>query len=376
MKHIKLISAIMLFIAVFTGLVSAEGEKDSLYKEQYETAGADSLSEALPDDTRRYFEENGIDPADYNWVSVITADNVFSHIWGFLKSGAKAPLKAGAEVTALILIAAALSAAQLKGGSINAALYVAAAAAAGVIAVPVLSSVSAAANALKGISTFMLSFIPVFAVITAASGAAATSASMSALLLTAAQGVSYISSFVIMPLMGGYMAVSISGSVSPLLKKSGIAAMIKRLALWITAFVSAVFVGILSIQTAVNASADTLTAKAAKFIIGSSVPVAGGVLSEALGTVTASMGLLKSSVGIYGAVACAGVILPLIAELLVWRAVLFVTAAVSELFSLNVIAEILRAADSVISTLIGIMLIAGAMFIISLAIVVTAGKTQ
>lgn len=376
MKHIKLISAIMLFIAVFTGLVSAEGEKDSLYKEQYETAGADSLSEALPDDTRRYFEENGIDPADYNWVSVITADNVFSHIWGFLKSGAKAPLKAGAEVTALILIAAALSAAQLKGGSINAALYVAAAAAAGVIAVPVLSSVSAAANALKGISTFMLSFIPVFAVITAASGAAATSVSMSALLLTAAQGVSYISSFVIMPLMGGYMAVSISGSVSPLLKKSGIAVMIKRLALWITAFVSAVFVGILSIQTAVNASADTLSAKAAKFIIGSSVPVAGGVLSEALGTVTASMGLLKSSVGIYGAVACAGVILPLIAELLVWRAVLFVTAAVSELFSLNVIAEILRAADSVISTLIGIMLIAGAMFIISLAIVVTAGKTQ
>ena len=366
----------MLFIAVFTGLVSAEGDKDSLDKEQYETAGADSLSEALPDDTRRYFEENGIDPADYSWVSVITADNVFSHIWGFLKSGAKAPLKAGAEVTALILIAAALSAAQLKGGSINAALYVAAAAAAGVIAVPVLSSVSAAANALKGISTFMLSFIPVFAVITAASGAAATSASMSALLLTAAQGVSYISSFVIMPLMGGYMAVSISGSVSPLLKKSGIAVMIKRLALWITAFVSAVFVGILSIQTAVNASADTLSAKAAKFIIGSSVPVAGGVLSEALGTVTASMGLLKSSVGIYGAVACAGVILPLIAELLVWRAVLFVTAAVSELFSLNVIAEILRAADSVISTLIGIMLIAGAMFIISLAIVVTAGKTQ
>lgn len=376
MKHIKLISAIMLFIAVFTGLVSAEGEKDSLYKEQYETAGADSLSEALPDDTRRYFEENGIDPADYSWVSVITADNVFSHIWGFLKSGAKAPLKAGAEVTALILIAAALSAAQLKGGSINAALYVAAAAAAGVIAVPVLSSVSAAANALKGISTFMLSFIPLFAVVTAASGAAATSASMSALLLTAAQGVSYISSFVIMPLMGGYMAVSISGSVSPLLKKSGIAVMIKRLAFWITAFVSAVFVGILSIQTAVNASADTLSAKAAKFIIGSSVPVAGGVLSEALGTVTASMGLLKSSVGIYGAVACAGVILPLIAELLVWRAVLFVTAAVSELFSLNVIAEILRAADSVISTLIGIMLIAGAMFIISLAIVVTAGKTQ
>lgn len=95
MKHIKLISAIMLFIAVFTGLVSAEGEKDSLYKEQYETAGADSLSEALPDDTRRYFEENGIDPADYNWVSVITADNVFSPYMGIFKKRSQGTLKGG-----------------------------------------------------------------------------------------------------------------------------------------------------------------------------------------------------------------------------------------------------------------------------------------
>lgn len=376
MKYFKLLWAILIFIVLLTVSVSAKEDTGNFYAEQYKTSGAEDLNNNLPEETRRYFEENGIDPSDYNWVSGITAGNVFSHIWGFLISGAKAPLKAGAEVIAVILIAAALSAAEFKGGSVNAALYVAAAASAGVIAVPVLSSVSAAANALKGISTFMLSFIPVFAVITAASGAAATSASMSALLLTAAQGVSYVSSFVITPLMGGYMAVSISGSISPLLKKSGIAAMIKKLVFWITAFISTIFVGILGIQTAVNASADTLTAKAAKFIIGSSVPIAGGVLSEALGTVTASMGLLKSSVGIYGAVACAAVLLPLIAELLVWRAVLFVTAAVSELFSLNVISEILRAADSVMSVLIGIMLIAGAMFIISLAIVVTAGKTQ
>ena len=222
----------------------------------------------------------------------------------------------------------------------------------------------------------MLSFIPVFAVITAASGAPVTSASMSALLLTAAQGVSYISSFAVAPLMGGYLAVSISGAVSPLLKKTEIASIIKRLSCFIMALVSTVFVGILGIQTAVNSSADSLTAKTAKFIIGSSVPVAGGVLSEALGTVTASMGLLKSSVGIYGAVACAAVILPLAAELLIWRGVLILASAAAELFSLSVISGILRAVDSVMSVLIGILLITGAMFVISLAIVVTAGKAQ
>ena len=82
-------------------------------------------------------------------------------------------------------------------------------------------------------------------------------------------------------------------------------------------------------KPAVNSSADTLTAKTARFIIGSSVPVAGGVLSEALGTVTASVTLLKSSVGIYGAAACAAILLPLITELLMWRAGAVVNAGVA-----------------------------------------------
>lgn len=377
MKLIKFLAVLSLLLCIFTVTAAAErGDTESFYAEQYEKSGAGGIGDSLPEETRNYLSENGIDPSDYGWVNKLSVGGVFGHIWGFIKSGAAQPLKAGAEITAIILITAALASAELKGRAVTAAMYVAAASAAGIIAKPVLLSVAAAVDALKGTGIFMLSFIPVFAVITAASGAPVTSASMSALLLTAAQGVSYISSFAVAPLMGGYLAVSISGAVSPLLKKTEIASIIKRLSCFIMALVSTVFVGILGIQTAVNSSADSLTAKTAKFIIGSSVPVAGGVLSEALGTVTASMGLLKSSVGIYGAVACAAVILPLTAELLIWRGVLILTSAAAELFSLSVISGILRAVDSVMSVLIGILLITGAMFVISLAIVVTAGKAQ
>ena len=253
----------------------------------------------------------------------------------------------------------------------TAAVFAAAAAAAAVMAVPVSSVINASVNALKGTGVFMLSFIPVFAVIVTASGAAVTAASMSALLLAAAEAVTYISGFAVLPLMGGYLAISLSAAVSPAIKKSGIAETVKKLAFWIMAFVSVVFVGILGIQTSVNASADTLASKTARFIIGSSVPVAGGVLSEAINTVTASMGLLKSSIGIYGALACAVTLLPLVIELLIWRAVLLISSAVSELFSLGGIAGLLRAVDSMMAVLIGILLLVGAMFIISLAAVVT-----
>lgn len=372
-KKLRILILFCLLSALLTLGVRAEesGSPDEFYSEQYKNSGAEEIENNLPEQTREYFNENGIDPSDYNWVNSISAESVFKHIFTFIASGAKAPLKAGAGIIAIILISAALGCVEIKSSAMTAAVYAAAAASAAVIAVPVSSVINASVNALRGTGIFMLSFIPIFAVIVAASGAAVTAASMSALLLAAAETVTYISSFAVLPLMGGYLAISLSGAVSPAIKKSGIAETVKKLAFWIMAFISAVFIGILGIQTAVNASADTLASKTAKFIIGSSVPVAGGVLSEAINTVTASMGLLKSSVGIYGALACAVTLLPLVIELLIWRAVLLVTSAASELFSLGGIAGLLRAVDSMMSVLIGIILLVGAMFVISLAAVVT-----
>ena len=369
--RILLLCSLLSLVLPLYAAAEGGGSPDEFYSEQYKNSGAEEIENNLPEQTREYFKNNGIDPSDYNWVNSISAESVFKHIFTFIASGAKAPLKAGAGIIAIILISAALGCVEIKSSAMTAAVYAAAAASAAVIAVPVSSVINASVNALRGTGIFMLSFIPIFAVIVAASGAAVTAASMSALLLAAAETVTYISSFAVLPLMGGYLAVSVSGAVSPAIKKSGIAETVKKLAFWIMAFISAVFIGILGIQTAVNASADTLASKTAKFIIGSSVPVAGGVLSEAINTVTASMGLLKSSVGIYGALACAVTLLPLVIELLIWRAVLLVTSAASELFSLGGIAGLLRAVDSMMSVLIGIILLVGAMFVISLAAVVT-----
>ncbi len=377
MKKVRMLILFLIFAALFTISVSAaESESpEEFYAEQYKNSGAEDLENSLPDSAKDYFSEHGIDPSDYNWVNSLSAESVFKHILTFITSGAKAPLNTGAVIIAIILISAALTSAEIKSSAMTAAIYASAAASAAVIVVPVSSVINTSVNALRGIGVFMLSFIPVFAVIVAASGATVTAASMSALLLAATETVSYISSFIVLPLMGGYLTLSLSSAVSPLIKKSGITETVKKLAFWIMAFISAVFVGILGIQTAVNSSADTLVSKTAKFIIGSSIPVAGGILSEAMNTVTASMGLLKSSIGIYGALACAVTLLPLVIELLIWRAVLLISSSVSEIFSLGGIAGLLRAIDSMLSVLIGIILLVGAMFVISLAAVVTGVRT-
>lgn len=357
-------------------VTAEENSETDFYTDEYYISGADGLKDELPDSAHEFFEENGIDASDYNWVNGITPEGVLSHIFKFITKGLKTPFKIGAGIIGIILICAALKSGDAKSETQQTAIYAAAVASAAIITVPVFGTVSASVNALKGISVFMLSFIPIFAVIAAASGAAVTAASAGGLLIAAAEAVSYISSFAVMPLMGGYLALSISASVSPLVKNSGITETVKKLSFWILSFICSVFVGIIGIQTAVNSSADTLTSKTAKFIIGSAVPVAGGAISEALGTVTASLSLLKASVGIYGVAACAFTLLPLIIELLLWRAVLKLTSAAAELFSLSEISSLLKAIDSMLSILIAVLLLIGAVFIISLAAVVSAGKHQ
>lgn len=350
----------------------AEVSGEELYREQYEIIGADEIKESLPEETKKYMEENGIDPSESDWVNSFDTQSVFKHILAFIKSGAKSPLAAGGGILAIILISAAVVSFDVKGSATASSLYATALACGAVISVPVFSVITAGVDAMKSAAVFMTSFVPIFAVIVATGGGAVTSVSMSSLLLGAVQAVNYICSFAVMPLMGGYMSISLASSVSPLIGKTGIAEGLKKLGFWIMSLISTVFVGILSIQTAINASADNLAMRTAKFIVGSAVPVAGTALAEALTTVTASMGLLKASVGVYGVVALIFIFLPLIAELLIWRIVLMINTCVAELFSLPKISGLLKSVDAVMSVLIGLLLLTAAMFIISLSVVVTA----
>ena len=366
---------VIFFMLILSFTASAEEiSGEFFYKEQYEISGAGSLQEYLPEEVEKSLDKGGIEPSDINWVNNITAQNVFSHIWGFLKSGGKTVFSSAAALLSIILISGACENMELKTDTASLSNYATTLSVAAVITAPVLATVKASVNAMQGCAVFMMAFIPVFAAIVAACGSAITSVSMSALLLGAAQAVNYIANFVVIPLLGGYTAISIASSVSPVVSSSGVAEGIKKLSFWIMSLVTTVFIGILSIQTAVNASADTLSLKTAKFIIGSAVPVAGTALSEALTTVTASMGMLRSSVGIYGVVACSAIFLPLLAELLIWRVVLVLSASISDLFSLGKISALLRSVDTVMSVLMGIILLTCTLFIISLTVVVTAGK--
>lgn len=373
-KTFLLAAILLLFFSPQVKAQDIDSDKTDLYKEQYEQSSAESIKDYLPQETTEYFNANGIDPSDYNWVNNVSAEGVFLHIYEIFKSGAKKPLAIGAGLMAVILINGALSSQNEKGAALKTADYATVLSGGALLINPVFAVISNTVAVLKSITMFMGAFVPIFAAIVASSGKVATSLSMSTLLLAATNVISYIASFVVVPLLCGYLSLSIASSVSPLVSKTGIAEGVKQIGLWIMSLLSTVFIGILSIQNTVNASADTLTLKTAKFVVGSAVPVAGTALSEALTTVTASMGLLRSSVGIYAVFCCGAIILPFLIELLLWKLMLTVTGAIAELFSQGAIASLIKSINSVITVTIGIILLTAVLFIISLAVVTTAAQ--
>lgn len=347
---------------------------ESVYSTQYDNVEAESVKDGIDKETLDFLNENNIDPKDPDWVNNVTVKSVFSHIETFIKNGSKITVKSGVLIASIIFLSAALTAFGTT-PRLETSVYAAALAIGAIVSGSILQSVSAAINVIKGCGTFMTAFVPIFASVLALSGKTVTAPAMSTLLLFAAEAVSFISSFIVLPLVGGYLALSISSGVSPLINSSGIADGLKKISIWILSLFSTVFVGILGIQTAVNSAADSVTLKTAKFILGTSVPIAGNALGEAASTISASVGLLRSSIGIYGVVALVFMLLPIIIELVLWRVMLMLNITLSEMFSLPKITGILKSVDAMLALLIGIIMMLGGMFIISLTVVITAGKT-
>lgn len=359
----------IIFILIFIILFSFGAVAEDFYSEQYQNSGAEDLYDLMPETAKGVIDNLEIEIQNPDWVNKITAYGIFSEILGFVKTGAATPLKCGGALLSVILLITAANTFEGFKPFSDVASYIFTLSAGTGVLIPMFSLIESSAEAVKGISVLMDGFVPIYAGILSLGGQVATATGMSFLLLGAAGIVGSLSAFVIVPLMSCYLGVAAAGSVMPMGTTNRLGDGIKNIAMWTLSLILTLFLGLLSIQTTINKAADNLTLKTAKFMIGSFIPVAGGALSESLGTLISSVSLLKSTVGMFAVVGIAATILPVVIELLIWRVVLFALSVLSELLGVNFKTDIISAADSVLAVLIGVMLFIGAIFIISLGII-------
>ena len=320
----------------------------------------------LSDEASRALSELGVTSADADALSALSFENVMAALSKMAGSGMTAPLKGLITMTAVLLLCSMLTAYQNSltesGETVQ---TVAVLCLSGAVAVPAVGFIGTAGDVIAQCANLFLAYIPIMAVMLAASGKAVSSASYQALTVAAGQGVMRVSSDMILPLLHIFLGIAVSSGIAPQVGLGGFLSLITKLTKWLLGFVMAIFTAVLSLRQAASGALDSLGSKAARFALSSFVPVVGSALSEAYKTVQGSLHVLRSGLGIFVILALAFTFLPVLLQGLGWSLCLFVGKALAEALGVSHCAKLLEALGTVFSTLTAVLLCVPAVLLIA-----------
>ncbi|MBR6546022.1 MAG: hypothetical protein IKT72_03725 [Clostridia bacterium] len=160
------------------------------------------------------------------------------------------------------------------------------------------------------------------------------------------------------------------GSLGGELRLDGISKSLRGLYLSVLGLLSFLLTTSLAMQRTLVGSADSAALRSAKYAVGTMIPIVGGTISSMLGTLGASMSLLKSTVGVGVLAAILLLAIPPLVYLLLARFSFSISGAVAHLFGLSRLEALLSEFRGVYDMMLAVGAISSCMFFVSLALVV------
>lgn len=318
--------------------------------------GRDALERAVPPEAADVLEDNGITP-DNGGAAALSFGDVLSYIGGLITENISAPLRLFAALCAVVLLCGISGSVSENGTDRLSSLFttVGVLAGAGMTVAAVSDILGRTLELLSAASVFITAFIPIFAGVLAVMGRTASASAANAVTLAATQLFSQLAVNFLAPLCGAIMGLSITGAIHPQLNVSRLGELIRKTVVWTLSLLMTIFMSILSLQTFVTASADSVLIRTAKFAVSSGVPIVGGTISDAVATVHGSLELIKSSVGTYGIVAAAVMILPTLINVGAYRLAVMAAETVSDVFGVKELTALLKSCGAVMSIILAVI---------------------
>lgn len=327
------------------------------------------LSSAIDGDTLEAMRESGISGSDMSGLSI---GSLIKAALNALSESLTQPIRTLARVAAVLILSALAQSFAAAGEMSSAFGSLSVLGCVTMIYGVVYEAFSGVCAYLTKLGEFMLSYIPIYASVTAASGGFRTGGSYYAGALGVCELISFAAEYAVMPFLSIFLALSFTAAINPDMRFSSAAESVKNgVRLTLTALMT-VFSGMISVQSFSSAAADTAAARAVKFGASSFVPIIGGSVSEAYSTVYSGIGVIRSGVGGIGIAAVAFMLLKPMATLIGVRIMLGIAKVMSDLLGIKSASELLSSTGYAISAAISTVLCFAMMFIISTAVVMTA----
>ena len=359
-----------------TSIPGVDPETQAQVSEQLEALGRSELMGWVPGEAREYLEEIALYDLSFANLMQLTPGRFFPALWRIFLDGLTGPLRALGAMMGIVLLCALLE--TLRSATWENTLSgvfqtVSVLCILTFIARPILDLIVSTTATIREAAMFMMGFIPLFSAAMISAGQPVSGATYSLFLMGACQLVAQVVAQTLLPMMSIYLAICICGAFVPDLKIVEAAQGIRTAVGWVMGLLLTVFVALLSIQSILSQSADGVSVRATKFLIGSLAPVVGSVLSDAYMAAQGSLRLLKTTVGVYGIVVALFIFLPILMRISAWYLITRLVAMAGDIAGAGRVSIILRSCANVLGLLISAILCFALLFIVSTGIVMSTG---
>lgn len=371
----KALLALTLGIAFLLFPVSAGILDPAAELEEY-LVGEDmsKVNDAIPPGAAELMEDEGI--TSFSQLISMPAEELWSLFLGMVKEQIKSPLRVLLSLAGAVLLGALVKGigSSLGGGVHQVFGVIMTAFVISLIIRPVMDCILSLQTVFADFSLFLAVYIPVFAGIMTTAGQPMTGALYNVMLFGACQGVSSLLQAAFVPVISCYLSLAIVTEAVPQMGLRDIVSGFKKLITWGLGLTMTIFVGLLSLQSAIAGGGDNVAVKTTKFMLSSLIPGVGGSLSELFMAAQGCVQLVKSTVGAAGIAIAVLTFLPVLLRIALWQAVTAAGSIMGEMLGADAIARLLKPVGSALSVMLAITLYYAMLFIVSTSLMILAFK--
>lgn len=336
------------------------------YKDEFDV---ESILSSTDDETLAILNEIGINEISYEEIFNVQPEKVFYALFNIVTHAIKAPLQFVFVTLGILIISSLLSSFVKSSETIS---LVGGSAIALGVAVPVADVVTTAFSVLETLGFFTTAFTGVFCAVVSASGNISGSVTYSALTVFSDALFSGLLTELSFPVVNAMCALGFLSCFDVFEFSSKLSQTVKKVYVFFLSFIGTVFSGLITVKGVLSNGVDSLTSKSIRFVVGRSLPVVGGTVSETYSALISSLGLIKNTVGVFGIITVTVTVLPVLLELIMWILALDITISASEAFGTSKALGLFNVLKDTLVLLVATVVIVATIFIVSVGVVIAA----
>lgn len=376
----KILIIIITLITLFITNDSYSADLDTnTITEQQESFGINSFIENSKEYTGEFFKDINIDEILNSAIKGdIDNSTIYKKILNLLGIEVQIGIKSLISILVIVVIHSILKSISesLENDNISKLIYYVQYIA---IVTVVMSNFSDVVNLVKETTVnlvgFMNTLIPVLISLMLYTGSITTTSILQPVILFMINFIGNLIQNILIPVMLIITSISIISKISDKVQVEKIAKFLKSSTVWALGIILTIFVGIVSLEGTLASSVDGITAKTAKTIVSSAVPVVGKILGDVVDSVLGCGVILKNAVGFVGVIIIIGICILPILKLAILTISYKLVASISEVIADSKIVSLLDQISDIFKILLAILVTISFMVIIGTTLLIKMSNT-